>query len=46
MSLARANFRRHDPASPYLIGGPIPGEIIKDADQVSWRDSSLSLFPV
>lgn len=36
--IVRENFRRHDPASPYLTGGPIKGEIISDARQESWID--------
>ena len=39
-----ANYRRHDPKSPYLIGGPMPGEVIHDADQVSWIDNQISMF--
>jgi hypothetical protein len=39
-----ANCRRHDPASPYLVGGPIEGEVIHQARQVSWIDRQLSLF--
>ncbi len=42
--IVRENFRRHDPKSPYLIGGPIPGERITDARQESWIDNQLSLF--
>lgn len=39
-----ANYRRHDPKSPYLIGGPMPDEVIHDADQVSWIDNQISMF--
>ena len=31
------NIKRHDPASPFLIGGFMPGDIVKDAGQKSWR---------
>ena len=41
-----ANFKRHDPRSPYLIGGLIPGEVIHDAEQVSWIDNQLSIFDI
>ena len=35
---AEANVRRHDPASPLLVGRPGPDEEIRDAVQVSWLD--------
>lgn len=40
----RANMARHDPASPFLVGGPEPGDRVHDAAQESWRDGQLSLF--
>ncbi len=39
-----ANFRLHNPESPYLIGGPIEGEVIHDARQVSWIEHQMSIF--
>lgn len=36
-----ANRRRHDPASPLLIGWPEPGDTIRDAAQQSWLDGQL-----
>lgn len=39
-----ANFRMHDPESPYLIGGPVKGEVIHDAHQVSWIEHQMSIF--
>ena len=30
------NLRLHDPASPFLIGGPLPGDRVVDARQVSY----------
>ena len=39
-----ANYRRHDPKSPYLTGGPLPDEVIHDANQVSWIDPQMSIF--
>lgn len=38
----RRNMRRHDPASPFLIGGPLPGDEVRDANQQSWLDGQLS----
>lgn len=38
------NLARHDPASPYLIGGPLDGDVVSDAGQVSWRDGQLRMF--
>lgn len=43
--LAAANRRRHDPASPLLIGRLQPGDTVHDAVQESWIDRQLSLFP-
>ena len=38
------NRARHDPASPYLIGGPQDGDVVTDARQVSWRDAQMRMF--
>ena len=38
------NFRRYDPASPFLIGGFLPGDKITEPEQVSWIDEQLRLF--
>jgi hypothetical protein len=38
------NRRRHDPASPFLIGRTQEGDIITQAKQVSWVDGQMSLF--
>ena len=37
----RQNMRLHDPQSPFLIGGPMPGDEIHDARQQSWLDGQL-----
>ena len=37
----RRNRRLHDPASPFLIGGPLPGDEVRDARQESWLDGQL-----
>ena len=39
----RANRRRHDPASPFLIGGPMEGDVIHEAAQESWVDRQIRL---
>lgn len=38
------NRRRHDPASPFLIGHAEMGDRVHDAVQVSWLDVQESLF--
>ena len=38
------NRELHDPGSPFLIGGPHPADLVKDADQQSWLDLQTSLF--
>lgn len=40
----RENRRRHDPHSPFLIGGPEPYDRVTQADQKSIRDPQLRLF--
>lgn len=37
------NFKQYNPASPFLIGGPMEGDIIHDADQESWIEKQLRL---
>ncbi|MBO7374029.1 MAG: DUF1848 family protein [Oscillospiraceae bacterium] len=39
----RRNLRAHDPASPFLLGGHMPGDRIHEAKQESWRVDQLSL---
>ena len=38
------NQALHDPRSPFLIGGALPGDRIHDAVQESWIDPQLSLL--
>ena len=38
------NISLHDPLSPFLIGGPKKGDVIKDAQQESWKDIQGVLF--
>lgn len=40
----KRNMARHDPTSPFLIGGQMPGDIIRHAEQYSYVDGQLSLF--
>jgi len=40
----RRNLLRHDPASPFLLGGFLPGDEIRDAKQESWVEKQISLF--
>lgn len=40
----RHNMNNHDPNSPFLIGNLSDGEIIHQAEQVSWIDDQLSFF--
>ena len=40
----RQNMRLHDPASPLLIGRPMPDDRVHDANQESWKDGQLTLL--
>lgn len=42
--LVMENAKRHDPDSPFLIGGYEDGDIIHEVEQESWIDSQMSLF--
>ena len=35
------NMKMHNPKSPFLIGGELPGDIIHQAKQVSWIDPQM-----
>lgn len=41
--IVRRNNRMHDPKSPFLIGGSLPGDIIHEADQKSFINGQLTL---
>ena len=41
--LVRENLRRHDPRSPFLTGGELPGDVIHVAAQKSWVHHQLRL---
>ena len=40
----KRNSRRHNPASPFLVGDVQSGDVIHDAVQESWVDTQSSLF--
>ena len=42
--IVRANYRRHDPKSPFLIGHEEPGDVVHEAEQKSWIDGQMSIF--
>lgn len=42
-ALVRENMRKHDPKSPFLIGGSMPGDVVHEAKQESWIDRQLRL---
>ena len=41
VALVRDNIKKHNPESPFLIGGSLPGDVIKEADQKSWIDFQM-----
>ena len=43
-AVVKRNMSRHDPNSPFLIGGSLPDDIIRNAEQHSYIDEQLSLF--
>lgn len=43
-ALVQHNRLRHDPASPFLIGGSMLGDRIHQAEQESWIDRQLSFL--
>lgn len=43
-ALVRENRKKHDPASPFLVGNSLPGDVVHEAEQRSWRDGQMSLF--
>jgi hypothetical protein len=42
-ALVKENMKRHDPTSPFLLGGNMQGDIIHEANQKSWIDRQLRL---
>lgn len=43
-AVVKKNNEMHDPSSPFLIGNSLPQDVVKDANQVSWRDTQELLF--
>ena len=41
--LVKENMRKHNPDSPFLIGGYMPGDIVREAKQESWVDRQIRL---
>lgn len=41
--LVKENMRKHNPDSPFLIGGYMPGDIVCEAIQKSWIDRQIRL---
>ncbi len=39
----RRAMAQHDPVSPLLVGHVRPGDVIRDAQQVSWQDNQITL---
>ena len=39
----RRTMRRHDPASPFLIGHSLPGDVIHRPMQESWKDGQMHM---
>ena len=42
-TLVKENMRKHNSASPFLIGGYMPGDIVREAIQKSWIDRQIRL---
>ena len=40
-AFVQENRKKHDPNSPFLIGGEMPGDMIHEASQKSWIDRQL-----
>lgn len=38
----KENAKRHDPRSPFLLGGPLPGDTVRQAEQRSWKASATA----
>ena len=41
--LVKANMKKHNPMSPFLLGESMPGDVIHEAKQESWVDHQLRL---
>ena len=43
-ALVKMNMKKHNPSSPFLIGGSLPGDVIHQARQKSWLDKQIRFF--
>lgn len=43
-AIVAQNMRQHDPFSPFLIGHSLPGDVVHQAKQESWRIDQVSMF--
>ena len=43
IELVKANMKKHNPMSPFLLGESMPGDVIHEAKQESWIDHQLRL---
>lgn len=41
--IVKENMKKHNPKSPFLTGGSLPGDVIHEAVQKSWVDRQLRL---
>lgn len=39
--LVKENMRKHDPSSLFLLGGSMPGDVIYETQQKSWKDGQM-----
>jgi hypothetical protein len=42
-AFVKENMKKHNPASPFLIGESLPGDVIHNANQKSWIDRQIRL---
>ena len=42
-AVVKENMRKHDPVSPFLVGGNMPDDVIHEAQQKSWIDRQMRL---
>ena len=40
-ALVKENMKRHNPESPFLTGGYMPGDVVHEATQKSWIDRQI-----
>ena len=42
--LVKRNMKKHNPASPFLLGESMPEDVVHEADQKSWVDRQIRLI--